>query len=659
MNQSFFLSPFWIFLFLFGACQSEQNSMSSIVQNKFSDAKIRQIYDLADRRKTSDLLPFLSDSLPKYRLETAQVLASVQDTLALPKLLHLLSDENSEIRAMAAYAIGQIRDNSAQSKLIECLENELNIEVKIKLLEAIGKVADSVGMAYLTDQNYSTEPEKYGQVLGMYRALLRGESSPKSVETAVLFLELSESERINLKASEFLARNRFENYAEIIVPYPNNPQPVYEMIVRFLHQTNNPFTRMNLVRACRHTYDTIPSHYTDSLVNTLKFDKHELVRIACARTLVKSKNVAKYLQETLQDKSVNLRVAICQTLVQLDEKIDFQKLSQIENLGFREKAILTVGLLKNSTEPEKYSAQVIDNYRKSKNNYEKGLLLKALSEQIENFDFIAEELLKLENPVLITSAMEALLHIRNQEKFQKLEGNLLKFDKILRWAIGTKEPALGYFAGNELQNPARKYIERFPNFDFIQKTLDSLQLPQEQETYIALKQALDFLKMSKVEPIPTPKFNHPIDWEYVQKISTNQRIKITTSKGEIIWKLDVENAPATVASFLQLVDNQFYMDKTIHRIVPNFVVQGGCPRGDGFGSTTYSIRSEFAPLYYREGTVGMASAGKDTEGCQWFMTHIPTPRLDGNYTIFAQVIEGMDVVNQLEMGDKIEKIERL
>ena len=112
----------------------------------------------------------------------------------------------------------------------------------------------------------------------------------------------------------------------------------------------------------------------------------------------------------------------------------------------------------------------------------------------------------------------------------------------------------------------------------------------------------------------------------------------------------------SVATFVTLAKKGFYDGKTFHRVIANFVAQGGCPRGDGFGGLDYSIASEFAPLNYGTGYVGLASAGKDTESCQWFITHSPTPHLDGNYTIFAKVVEGMDVVLKLMIGDKIESV---
>ncbi|HAA19147.1 MAG TPA: peptidylprolyl isomerase [Cytophagales bacterium] len=131
---------------------------------------------------------------------------------------------------------------------------------------------------------------------------------------------------------------------------------------------------------------------------------------------------------------------------------------------------------------------------------------------------------------------------------------------------------------------------------------------------------------------------------------------LSTSKGDIEWQLQVNEAPGSVESFLTLVDSGYYNGKTLHRVVPNFVVQGGCPRGDGFGGQDYSIRSEFAPLKYTTGAVGLASAGKDTESCQWFITHSPTPHLEGRYTIFAYVTRGQEVVQQLEVGDVIENV---
>ena len=146
-------------------------------------------------------------------------------------------------------------------------------------------------------------------------------------------------------------------------------------------------------------------------------------------------------------------------------------------------------------------------------------------------------------------------------------------------------------------------------------------------------------------------------WSIVKRIPSDQKAIIKTSKGDITIRLFVDEAPGSVANFVTLASNKYYDGKFFHRVVPNFVVQGGCPRGDGWGSEAYSIRSEFSQRRYKTGSIGMASAGKDTEGTQWFITHSSTPHLEGRYTLFAEVVQGMDVVHQIEVGDTIISVE--
>ena len=130
-------------------------------------------------------------------------------------------------------------------------------------------------------------------------------------------------------------------------------------------------------------------------------------------------------------------------------------------------------------------------------------------------------------------------------------------------------------------------------------------------------------------------------------------VLLETSKGEIEIRCFADDAPIHVASFVKLVREGFYDGLIWHRVVSNFVIQGGDPRGDGWGSAGFTLRDEINTRRYGRGAVGMPTAGKDTGGCQLFITHIPTPHLDGNYTIFGQVISGMQVVDAIEVGDSI------
>jgi cyclophilin family peptidyl-prolyl cis-trans isomerase len=188
--------------------------------------------------------------------------------------------------------------------------------------------------------------------------------------------------------------------------------------------------------------------------------------------------------------------------------------------------------------------------------------------------------------------------------------------------------------------------------------LGNLQLPKEIETANEIIKTLNIWAISPRQEIKA-EYNNPIDWNLVKSIPRRQRAKIHTSKGVIEIELHIEDAPGSVASFVKLCREGFYNGKSFHRVVPNFVIQGGCPRGDGMGGTDYTLRSEFRLHDYRSGSVGLASSGPDTESCQWFITHIPTPHLEGRYTIFAHVTKGLDIVDQIVIGDSIEKIELL
>ncbi|MBI1183214.1 peptidylprolyl isomerase [bacterium] len=179
-------------------------------------------------------------------------------------------------------------------------------------------------------------------------------------------------------------------------------------------------------------------------------------------------------------------------------------------------------------------------------------------------------------------------------------------------------------------------------------------LPQYFETNVELQKLKRVYEGGKAEEVHQElAFNNPIDWAYVKRLPKEQKLKIDTWKGSIIITLDVEGAPGTVAQIAKLAENGFYNDLIWHRVIRNFVVQGGDPLGNGTGSAKGTLRSEFNMDQYREGAVGIASAGKDTESCQFFITHNYTPHLNGRYTIIGYVTEGMDVVHQLQVNDPI------
>lgn len=156
--------------------------------------------------------------------------------------------------------------------------------------------------------------------------------------------------------------------------------------------------------------------------------------------------------------------------------------------------------------------------------------------------------------------------------------------------------------------------------------------------------------------ITAPKYRTDFDWGFIDKLDEKKFAAIKTNKGIIKIVLLTENAPFTVQNFVKLSEKGYYNNTIFHRVVPNFVIQGGDPTGTGYGGPGYSIRSEFSPLSFDAYTVGMASSGKDTEGSQFFITHSPQPHLDGKYTLFGSVVEGFDVVDNIQIGDVIESV---
>ncbi len=133
---------------------------------------------------------------------------------------------------------------------------------------------------------------------------------------------------------------------------------------------------------------------------------------------------------------------------------------------------------------------------------------------------------------------------------------------------------------------------------------------------------------------------------------------IETDRGDLVVTLYAADAPLTVNAILELVDRGYFDGGRWHRVVPNFVIQDGDPRGDGWGGPGFSVRDEVNRRRYVSGAVGMALSGPDTGGSQFFITHAPQPHLDGTYTVFGTVDTGMEIVNRIVMGDGIRTIRR-
>jgi len=133
---------------------------------------------------------------------------------------------------------------------------------------------------------------------------------------------------------------------------------------------------------------------------------------------------------------------------------------------------------------------------------------------------------------------------------------------------------------------------------------------------------------------------------------------IVTNRGTIVLELFDKDAPGTVANFETLAKKGFYDGLKFHRVIADFMIQGGCPKGTGTGGPGYQIKCETKnnPRKHGKGALSMAHAGKDTGGSQFFITHRATPHLDGVHTVFGQVTSGQEVVDAIRVGDTMTKV---
>ena len=140
--------------------------------------------------------------------------------------------------------------------------------------------------------------------------------------------------------------------------------------------------------------------------------------------------------------------------------------------------------------------------------------------------------------------------------------------------------------------------------------------------------------------------------------SNKHKATLKTTRGEIVVDLFAADAPATVNNFVFLANDKFYDGTVFHRVIEDFMIQGGDPTGTGRGGPGYKFADETRgnPNRHERGVISMANAGPNTNGSQFFITHVPCPHLDGKHTVFGKVISGMDVVDSIQQGDTLESV---
>lgn len=623
MKRSYFLS-LTAFLLLLSSCNKKRTSI-----NNFSDEVVVRISEYQDHRLSDSLVTFFTSENASHRYAAVLAFASIQDTAFTESIGKvLLKDSDKRVRSAAADALGQTGGQKAYQLLLKA-NGKVNDEV---WSEAIARTAQSMDSIPATLTAW-----------GLYRLALRGQADSTNIAQALVFLGDLNDENIRLGAAHFFGRA------------PVDISSAQDVLLQAAAQDKSVFVRMAAAQAVR---KIVSPKILEALQEMIQAEQDYRVRINIVRaaqpySLQQSWSI---FSTALTDENTNVAIAASEEIGRAATNEDYRMIVEEarKHKHWRVRSNLFEAALALSGNKE-LSEELIKRYQVTENPHEKAALLSALGYAPMQYSFVSDQLLTNTIPVIRSSAAASLATMNRQKQFES--GMQKSFVSIYQRAMLLNDAAvIGTFA-SVLVDSTLGYKKIITDYSFLYEAKEKLTLPRDNESLQALEAALAYFEGKKDIPPVQNEYNHPIDWVFVKTIPHDQRVLIKTVKGEIEIQLMVEEAPGSVANFLQLTNSQYFNAKNFHRVVPNFVIQGGCNRGDGWGSEDYSIRSEFSQRRYKEGSVGMASAGKDTEGTQWFITHSPTPHLDGRYTIFAEVVRGMDVVHRIEVGDEILSVE--
>ncbi len=647
-------------LFLFQACLPPEPVSQDIVLSLKDPVQVK-IMDLQDRQQLDSIYPYFRAEAPAYRYLAARAMASIRLPESLDSLVVLLDDPHVEVATMAAYAIGQTGNPAAVPYLTQAFrQNDPSGEngaLNRTILEATGKCGDERALELLsTIKTYQQEDTLLleGQALGIYRMALRSLTSDQGTQTMLqLATESAAPPKARLIAAHYLSRASTISLKAADV----------SLLAAGLNNTTDVATQMALVSGLGKTKAAEALDILRKLYRETK-DYRIKVNILVALNNFEYEQVRDIALEAVKDPHWAVRERATDLLFARGTTADAPLYRQLARDSLP--SMTSIALYKTALRHLPDTAATARNYlsyemrrlfEERDSPYEKAALLVGLAQHPWNFRSIAALGFPSAHPVVRVAAVEALRSISQSDKFIRYFGNGTAVRRnLLQYftaAIQSKDPGMMAVAAQALSYPERNYAELNPDLALFTRALDSLVLPRETETWYELKRTLAFLRgESSPAPLPKPTFNHPINWSELQEKPV---VTLTTNKGKIRLELYPLLAPGSVANFLTLIKEEFYDGKNFHRTVPNFVVQGGCPRGDGYGSLDYTIRSELPPIYYHEeGMLGMASAGNHTEGTQFFITHSPTPHLDGQYTIFGKVIEGMEYLHDIAISDIIQ-----
>jgi cyclophilin family peptidyl-prolyl cis-trans isomerase/HEAT repeat protein len=673
-----------------------------------------------ERRWDNDLKELLKSSRPTVRTRAALAAGRIGDEAAVAPLAELLKNDNDQrVRSMAAFGLGEIQAASGADPLLAALKTAGEPdELRARCLEALSKIAQSLPreqearakeLGTVIVDTLKAESERKSplnrdvMLLGL-TAVLRARAVAGGPVVAG-FLR-NRDPRVRADAANTLARLRVKDgNSDLRTMVKEDIDPVVRAnAARVLGATedtesfdalldraiNDPDSRVR-VSAIRSLASLKDTRAADSLVKrgiaitSSRFtaaspDVNEVLEIATtlSRLLTRQdhKEAVAWLfsvSKTLASAAPEVELALVRIAPEAylsalgNDAAAKRKVQETIMINWKSASGLAAGLGEFAAIPDSYS-------NKASLARSAETLLRAMLDY-RNAGFQINTLVAVHSEYAIPDVLRALAAFKPADLPSILRTHLNESDVIVR---GTAADLLGETPPSAentqaLATALRRATKDQLN-DAVLSTLDALGAQKTAEANEVIKTALDspdhlirrravaILKTnnagdfsSRIGTVKTG--NVTADYQRaISRMGKRVRAEVTTSKGSFTIELLPQDAPLNVDNFVVLAQSGYFKNIVFHRVVPNFVIQGGDPRGDGNGGPDHQVRCEINEVPYDRGAVGMALSAKDTGGSQWFVTHAPQPHLDGGYTVFGRVVAGMDVVDRIVRGDSIKSI---
>jgi cyclophilin family peptidyl-prolyl cis-trans isomerase len=641
--------------------------------------KMTRILALEDARVTGspDLDRYLRDPDRSVRRRAALAAGRVADRSLVPTLIDLMNDQETEVRQMAAFALGLVGDPRAGDRLVASLKDAEG-QVRARAAEALGRLGDARMGAALAAFVVEQQPPNSGLVA------IRGDDPSSArdpwVELRQALFALARLKDAAAASSALLHgdKPRFDWWAATWTAM-RIESPRLRPVLLAGAASSDPLSRAFAARGLGALKD---ASAVDVLAGLTR-DPDENVAVMATRALGvvgDARGTPAVLALLGSPNPVLVREALRALAVLPADRTVQPKVVPL--VGAREAWIRGPALQALARHDRESFTVILSSLDPDPEPAARAALASALAEVGDEIALsILFSMLKDEDARVLPAVLEGVRKARGPAAADVLRRHLEHADFAVRAAAAEGLAALkAPGSADALTAAYDRSLGDGADIDArlqIVAALAAAPEPKARETLgrvaardplrVVRARAADALRgLGEPAPDPGPETGRPrLDYRLAMApydplpgvTLYSPRAVVHTRHGAIEIQLDVVESPLTTESFVSLARRGFYDGLTFHRVESAFVIQGGCPRGDGNGGPGYTLRCEIGQRPYGRGAVGMALSGKDTGGSQFFITHVPTPHLDGGYTLFGYVTRGLDVLDKVRPGDVIERVE--